>query len=538
MSIDLDVIVIANAGWGILETDIQTSFTSDAERNVYDKVLERFKFQLDGKTKLMTTTDLVNYFKNGRKVVDLNVRNIRQNLCDYNYYTLNGVYLSDFLKKRGFKVELVNHFDFTDKESLIAKLHANPLAVAISTTFMFTPLLLKRIGDFVKMHNDKVKCIVGGPFLFNLRNEPWVPLNFLLGLLKDSVDAFIFENEGETALANVISALKDDRHLDGIKNIAYFHDAELVFNDREPESNILDNNIISWNELDGALLNGTVCVRTSNGCPLNCKFCTAAQPCGVQYVSLDRLRDELREIDSLGSIKNLGFIDEAFSVPVDRFQSICRMLIEEDFGFGWFNEVQATSINKDTIDLIKRSKCKIMSIGIESGDETVAHNMGRKGTCDDLRRAIGLIKDSDIPVHAHIIIGFPGETEESIQRTLEMLDGEGVDFYTHYIWFYYHRAPVHEDRHKYDLSGAGWNWKHTTMNSEQAAEFTRNFYFNAESTFVKGMEEVMVLSDAGYSFQRIKEMCNIRNELIKSGLRNDLSVQKKAQLLQEFGTLI
>ena len=75
---------------------------------------------------------------------------------------LAAVYLTHFLRKRGLNAHYINLFQY-EKEELIKYLAANPLCVAITTTFYLMNFPVSEMVRFIRAHNPKVKIVVGGP---------------------------------------------------------------------------------------------------------------------------------------------------------------------------------------------------------------------------------------------------------------------------------------------------------------------------------------------------------------------------------------
>ncbi len=85
----------------------------------------------------------------------------------------------------------------------------------------------------------------------------------------------------------------------------------------------------------------------------------------------------------------------------------------------WRCNVRGRRINKEIVDLMKRSGCVHVTMGIESGDPGMLKTMKKGETLDDFRKAIKIFNEAKMPMVNSFIIGLPGETEESIKRTAE-----------------------------------------------------------------------------------------------------------------------
>ena len=88
-------------------------------------------------------------------------------------------------------------------------------------------------------------------------------------------------------------------------------------------------------------------------------------------------------------------------------------------------------------------------------------------------------------------MGFPGETENTVQDTVAFIQRLKPDFYSLEPWFYHRNTPIHKQRALYGLKGAMHNWSHNTMNSSQVAPL---------------YPYVFQLLDAGYSIEEIRDL--------------------------------
>jgi len=537
------VILISQAGFGFFDQEVMGLMNTDGEKEVAASFSRCFDVTLHNQQKgILMTPDIVNYFRNSRRIVELNHENLDQNLSVYNYQPLNGIYLLDFLTKKGFAVELIRHFDFEPVYRLKGLLENGPLAIIISTTFILSPLTIKRIGSFIRKHNKEVPIILGGQLLIAMKNEPSVSIPLIASMLKGVIDIFIFEHQGELALFKVLKYLQEGGDLKDVANIAYFDNGALVFTQEKPESNGLDANLISWDQIGEKYLDKIACIQTSRGCPFKCAYCAYGKIEGkTELKSIECLKAELKALSQRSVVKNIIFIDDTFGLTEKRLVAICEMMDSQSFGLNWWAQTRASIITKKTGQLMKKSGCKAISLGIESGDRGILTNMKKDIFPDDIMKAVGILHDNEILVHGHFLIGFPGETERSINNTISFINESGVDFYTHYVFYYYHQAAVFDERRRYKLEGAGWNWKHATMDSKEAAQWSGYCYKSIESNFVKGSDEIMVLYDAGYNLETIKRICCIKNELVNLSFENGCLKQEQEacrhQLLSEFEQL-
>ena len=84
-------------------------------------------------------------------------------------------------------------------------------------------------------------------------------------------------------------------------------------------------------------------------------------------------------------------------------------------------------------ELMYKSGCRLVSIGVESGSQYMLEQMGKKITLDDVRRTVKVFKKAKIRIYNYFVIGLPWETEETAEETIRFaieLDSDFISFYT------------------------------------------------------------------------------------------------------------
>jgi p-methyltransferase len=109
-------------------------------------------------------------------------------------------------------------------------------------------------------------------------------------------------------------------------------------------------------------------------------------------------------------------------------------------------------------------------LGIESGDDGVLTNMAKRATTKDYRYGIEQLKQRDIFVHASFVVGFPGESPETVRHTIDFLNETEPDTFALNHWYYLHSTPIHLRADEFELRGNGHAWSHRTMSSDEALD--------------------------------------------------------------------
>lgn len=398
---------------------------------------------------------------------------------------LAAVYLSNFLRRRGLTTRYINLFQL-EKERLADWLRERPRCVAITTTFYFLNYPVTQIVQFIRSINSETRIIVGGPLISNyLRDLSGDELSFALADM--GADYYVVDAQGEATLAALVSCLKRGDPPESLPNLAYFKSGELVRTPAMPELNSLDEVDIDWSAFAAEeQLGRTIQMRTARSCAFKCSFCSYPTRAGkLSLASLDTVARELESIRKIGNVQNVVFIDDTFNVPLPRFKDICRMMIERDFRFNWFSYFRCSNSDKEAFDLMARSGCKGVFLGIESGSPAILKNMNKAASVERYVEGIRCLKEREILTFASFIVGFPGETEETVNETIAFVRDHKPDFYRAQIWYSLTGTPIDLEREKYGITGQGFGWRHATMAAPEAmAHIERMFLAVKESLWL------------------------------------------------------
>jgi radical SAM PhpK family P-methyltransferase len=433
---------------------------------------------LDGRR--ISYTELLNraWSRTGHDAGPLNV---------FDLPNLGACYLASFLRRRQFSVEIVNFFNH-DRARLVQLLNDGPRAVAITTTFYVEPSPIIELVRFIRSHNSEAKIVVGGPYIFNLcRDMDVATQDYVLDSI--GADIYVHDSQGETTLGLILDRLRNGRDLDDVPNLIYVRSrrsdapvspsplrmvtevtqSAFVRTPSRPENNDMNTEAIDWSLIDRQLFTPATQTRTARSCAYKCSFCTFPSMAGeLTLTNLDVVEGELRYMHGAG-VRYLTFIDDTFNVPLPRFKQLLKMMIRNDVGFRWFSHFRAGNADAECLDLMKDSGCMAVFLGIESGDQTVLNNMNKAAKVERYAWAIDQLHKRGIISFASFIVGFPGETRETVRNTIAFIEATAPTFYQAALYYHYRATPIHQKRVEHGIQGDAYSWRHNTMTWQEAA---------------------------------------------------------------------
>lgn len=262
---------------------------------------------------------------------------------------------------------------------------------------VLTPTLAssKYIIDIVRSVNSNIKIIAGGVHATILPND-----------LVDYVD-YVIQYEGEGVINKIIEGEIKEKITVGprIKDLDKlpFPDVSKLYN------------LQKFTQRDLSL------VMSTRGCPFACKFCGSPKLWGrkITRKSVNYFINEIVDLKNNYGVNDFYISDDSFSVDNKWLNEFCCKV--KDFNVTWRCLDRVDSVTKEKIEMMKDAGCRNIKIGIESGSQKILNAMNKHITIESVLKADKIFKDSDMDWSAFFMIGFPGETEDDIRKTQELI---------------------------------------------------------------------------------------------------------------------
>lgn len=259
----------------------------------------------------------------------------------------------------------------------------------------------------------------------------WHPSLFPEETLNETPADIVVKGQGELTFAELLEKLILGYNLTDIEGISYKMDNKVIHNKERPLCNINDFPSINYKLIDVASykkLSGRnqIDYIASQGCRFRCAFC--ADPTmykrGWYGYSPNRLANELQALWNDYQFDHVHFQDETFFTNSKRVSEIADEFIKRAFPFTWFATIRADQgdrIDMDVLRQCKTSGLERVMIGIESGSQRMLNWMKKDIKVEQVFRTAQKFLDIGISINFSVIIGFPGETNEDISETLDVI---------------------------------------------------------------------------------------------------------------------
>ena len=198
-----------------------------------------------------------------------------------------------------------------------------------------------------------------------------------------------------------------------------------------PARHLVDNNI--YRRPDNNKVQATI--KVSRGCPFHCFFCLATPVSGakVRRRSPENIVAEIKECVEKYNIKNFLFWSDIFNIDKEWTMKLCQAIIDSGLKITWSANTRADTADLEMAEMMYKSGCRLVSIGVESGSQYMLEKMGKKITLNDVRRTVKVFKKAKIRIYNYFVIGLPWETEETVEETIKFaieLNSDFISFYT------------------------------------------------------------------------------------------------------------
>lgn len=342
------------------------------------------------------------------------------------------LYIAGYLEKFGHNVSILDGQISKDMEKDLTVMLSDKKykAVGFSAT---SPTIsnTKLLSALAKKLRPDIAVLLGGAHPTVLGPKILDDLPF--------VDIAII-GEGEATMKELVEYIEGKRKLESIDGIAFRKDKEIVqTKPRQLISNLDDIpfpafhlvDILKYTPPPGLFFKKpTVGVSSARGCPYNCSYCADSliwqRKCRMH--SAEYVVNMMETLVKKYKVKEIRFFDDTFTVNRERVVKICQKLLDRKINVLWRCASRADRVDKELLALMKKAGLCSISFGIESGSEEILKKMNRRMTIDQIKDAVKWSKGLGIETKGFFMLNYPGETEETTEKTIALSRELDLDF--------------------------------------------------------------------------------------------------------------
>ncbi|MBI5827548.1 MAG: radical SAM protein [Deltaproteobacteria bacterium] len=328
-------------------------------------------------------------------------------------------YISSYLKERGFRTSIIDGLNLGLTHAEIAQRCSDAGMVGINCLSDYYP----KVVELTRALKDRGKIVViGGP------HASVLPRETLIGTGCD----YVVVGEGEETMYELASALVRKAPVAGIAGLMSRESSTFT---KRPYIKDLDSlPFPDWKEMDprtykkaphgGFVKRFPVAPITSTrGCPYECTFCASPEIWGrrIRYRSPKNVVDEIERLTGEFGVKEIHFEDDNLTLKTSHVEGICELILERKIKVSWAtpNGIRVDTITPRLLNLMKRSGCYFIAFGIESGNEPILKKIKKETDLATITHAVHEARNAGLLTQGFFIFGLPGETERTIQNSLD-----------------------------------------------------------------------------------------------------------------------
>jgi anaerobic magnesium-protoporphyrin IX monomethyl ester cyclase len=176
-------------------------------------------------------------------------------------------------------------------------------------------------------------------------------------------------------------------------------------------------------------------VLTTRSCDFKCQFCAVQITCGSKARSRSgrNVADEFEHLHKVYGYRDIFLQDAAFPVGSPLSTELCGQLLSRGLRINWSTNARADMVTPDSLRLIKEAGCSYLLYGMESGSPGILRNINKQESLEQIIEAIVRSHEAGIKVGVHILVGYPGENEETVAETIRVLRTVSKYIHTLYV---------------------------------------------------------------------------------------------------------
>jgi radical SAM superfamily enzyme YgiQ (UPF0313 family) len=318
---------------------------------------------------------------------------------------------------------------------------------------------------------------------FVLSGEPDLTLRDLIDHLESKID------QRSDEIQNIFDKHDPDYHpaidengdlnIESIKGLVWRRGEEIVMNFPRPFIADLDDMPIPMHDLlpldkyRMPLIRGPFTfIVTSRGCTAGCTYCIkhVSYQYGVRVRSPKLIMEELWILKKLG-VNNIHMYADLFTVSRDQVIELCNLMIEENINIKWTCNSRVDYVDEEMLQLMGKAGCRLISWGIESGNEQILKRAHKGAYPEKAERALIWAKKAGIMNWGYFIVGLPGETEETIQQTIDFSKALPLDIALFHVAAPYPGTPFFFEVVKEGWFRPGTRWEQVDMDKGTVLDY-------------------------------------------------------------------
>ena len=335
---------------------------------------------------------------------------------------LNLMYLAEIINKENCNARILDAYalNMSDLETLnfVKKFEPEVILIPLYSKDLLTVF---NLTSMFKKQNPNLIIILGS---HHASNMPDAVLNEF-----HQVD-YILRGEAEQTIINLLQSINQNNKLKNVKGLSYrkLNSKKIIHNKNQQVIKDLDiipipsRDLIVQKHYYSRLSkkNPLGVIITSRGCPNFCSFCSKLDNFHQYRMrSPENIILELQEILAHGA-KSIEIYDESFTFDKKRCLKIIDLIKKEKMDFECRIRTRVDYVNQEILKKLKSINCNTISYGVESGNQRILDMNNKSLKINQIKKSFNITQQMKINILAFFLIGFPQDTPQTIQDTINL----------------------------------------------------------------------------------------------------------------------
>ncbi|MBK8179990.1 MAG: B12-binding domain-containing radical SAM protein [Planctomycetes bacterium] len=394
--------------------------------------------------------------------------------------SLGLLHLASVARERGWTPVIVeSDAESLDAQAVIERVVASRPDVVGITLFTVGVWSAAQVARGIRRALPEVPILVGGPHISSMGRET-------LERFPDFDLAVV--GEGEWALEELLDYYERGGDLARIAGLLWRDAQGVRANAPQPIRKELDElPMPAWDLLPGfpaayppAIFDyprGPVAtLAASRGCPFHCRFCdTSTFGARVRAYTPAAVVRMIEHLHTNWGVRHVLFVDDLFLASRTRVTEFCERLLETKLGITWTCTARVDTVKPQVLALMKRAGCWEISFGLETGSDELLRKMDKDARVAESEQAVAWTHAAGIRTKGLFMLGYPGETAETIRMTRDFVRRIPMDIMNLTKFTPYPGSPIYEELygtkirpdHWQKMNGMNFVWSPEGISIEQ-----------------------------------------------------------------------
>lgn len=357
-------------------------------------------------------------------------------------------YIASNLEKNGIKVKIIDAPNLNlSHEQVLAKVKRfKPDFVGISVTMQSYKIAR---GVLLKLKKNLPNCkfVFGGPIVTFESDK----------IMKECKDLdFCVRGEGEETMLDLVKTVTARKSLKNVLGLTWRKSGKVVKNPDRPLIADLDTlpfpawHLLPMKEYQGSANFGKgkpfATIIGTRGCVFHCSFCAATIMWrGQRRRQVPKILDEIEVLIKKYKIRYLHFPDDLFLANKAFALSFCQGMVEQGLNkiITWSCNGRVDLTDRELLERLKQAGCNCVYYGIESGNQKILKAIEKRITLSQIKKTVRMTHEMGLRVSGSLIIGYPGETQKTIEQTVNFAIELDLDYASFHLVVPYPGTPLY-----------------------------------------------------------------------------------------------